>query len=187
MTRRTVFSSQWRIHGVEKWIATPRDPKKRSGEEEEGKEEDQLKEKKKGKNKRAERSFSTLRRLKSWMWTRKSEEGMTIACPSWISIVKYLWAYKVIDRFAKSKNLSLHFVLNSATVDCKISVFYCVNAAVSWGCPCLSLFKVLWFREICCIEYCRCPTCPSYKHEGETLNIQSRIVSVKSWPNTSSF
>ena len=52
----------------------------------------------------AERSFSSLRRLKTWMRSRMGEERLTGLAMLNVHRDIYVSVDKVIDRFAKSKN-----------------------------------------------------------------------------------
>lgn len=59
----------------------------------------------------AERSFSTLRRLKTWLRTRMVEERLNGLALMYIHRDISIDITKVIDRFAKSKNRRIDFVL----------------------------------------------------------------------------
>jgi len=99
LTLSQILADKWSTHPVQsQWripwrgeVARPlRDPKKE-------KRKKGRRKRKKGKEKEKRREcgemlFYTLRRLKSWMMSRMSEERMTGAWPFWMSIVIYLWA-----------------------------------------------------------------------------------------------
>ena len=59
----------------------------------------------------AERSFSSLRRLKTWMRSRMGEERLTGLAMLNVHRDIYVSVDKVIDRFAKSKKRVIDFVL----------------------------------------------------------------------------
>lgn len=59
----------------------------------------------------AERSFSTLRRVKTWLRSRMTEERLSGLCLMHVHKDIHIDIGKIIDRFSKSKNRRLDFIL----------------------------------------------------------------------------